>query len=406
MKFHFKNYTNLSKKDKLNILKIRNLQYVRENMYTSDIIKTEDHLKWIEGLKTRKDCIYWAIFVDNNLVGAIDLTDISLRGDFAEWGFYIENKYSGYGALVEYLGMKHFLDEMGFEKILAGVYEGNEQVYNMHKTKFNYVDAPEFSIEKDGKKFNTLILTKENWNLKKNSIEKLLNRFYNVEDVVWDSPYGISNKRMKITILTDKTSWMNKYDLILAQEFKKLGHSVKIVHSKNKLVKGDIALFLSCFEIVGEEYLRLNKNNIVVHASDLPKGKGWSPTSWQILEGKNEIPLTLFEAVKEMDAGDYYIKDKVVLNGTELIDDWQEKLGKKIIEMCLTFVKSYPNIKGTPQSGKGFVYPKRKPQDSELDINKTIAEQFNLLRVVDNEKYPAFFYYKDKKYSLKINIEN
>ena len=36
----------------------------------------------------------------------------------------------------------------------------------------------------------------------------------------------------------------------------------------------------------------MNKNNIVVHASDLPKGRGFSPMSWQILEGKNKIKLS------------------------------------------------------------------------------------------------------------------
>ena len=35
---------------------------------------------------------------------------------------------------------------------------------------------------------------------------------------------------------------------------------------------------------------------------------------------------------------------------------------------------------------------KRTPADSEIDPGKSILEQFNLLRIVDSERYPAFFY--------------
>ena len=213
-------------------------------------------------------------------------------------------------------------------------------------------------------------------------------------------------QKFKITILTNRSSWMNKYDIILEQKLNNLGHSVRIIHSKKDLTEGDIAFFLSCFEIIGDEYLQLNKNNIVVHASDLPKGKGWSPTSWQILEGKNEIPLTLFEAVNAVDAGNWYIKDTMTLNGYELVDEWQNKLGEKIIEMCLKYVENYETTEGIPQTGSETFYAKRSPKDSELDIDKTIREQFNLLRIVDNEKYPAFFEINGNRYIVKIQKSN
>ena len=50
-------------------------------------------------------------------------------------------------------------------------------------------------------------------------------------------------------------------------------------------------------------------------------------------------------------------------------------------------------------------YRKRTPSDSCLDINKSINEQFNLLRVVDNERYPAFFKKNNIKYVVKIYKE-
>lgn len=210
------------------------------------------------------------------------------------------------------------------------------------------------------------------------------------------------HKSLKILILTDSTSWMNKYNTDLKQKLEKLGHLVKLIHSKNEIENSDVAFFLSCFEIISNNLLSLSKNNIVVHASNLPKGKGWSPASWQILEGENTIPLTLFEANEKTDAGKIYIQDKLLLDGSELLDEWQKKLGKKIVQMCLEYVLKRDTIKGIPQQGEETFYKKRTPKDSELDINKTIKEQFNLLRIVDNEKYPAFFKFKNKIYTLKI----
>ena len=210
---------------------------------------------------------------------------------------------------------------------------------------------------------------------------------------------------LSITILTDESSWMNKFNKKLASFLNEAGHDVKLIRSRSELIKGDVAFFLSCFEIVGKKFLVLNKHNIVVHASALPKGKGWSPATWQILDGKNEIPLTLFEATEKVDAGDIYIRDIIKLNGSELIDEWREKLGEKIIEMCLLFIEKLmkKNLKMEAQNDNETFYPRRSPEDSRIDPEKTISEQFNLFRVVDNDFYPAFFDYKGCRYSLKIS---
>ena len=56
----------------------------------------------------------------------------------------------------------------------------------------------------------------------------------------------------------------------------------------------------------------------------------------------------------------------------------------------------------TAQLGESTYYKRRKPVDSELDISRPIRDQLNLLRVVDNERYPAFFYAHGQKYKLTI----
>lgn len=206
---------------------------------------------------------------------------------------------------------------------------------------------------------------------------------------------------MLIQILVDNiNSWIIPYAKELSDQLENKGHEVYLIHSHDKVKEGDILCLLSCEQIFKE--LHLNKHNLVVHESDLPEGKGWSPLTWQILEGIDKIPLTLFEASREVDAGAIYAKEYIDLEGHELLDEIKHKQGLKTKKLILDFVEKYPNVKASPQEGESTYYPKRTPKDSELDIGKSIKDQFDLLRVCDNERYPAFFKIDGFKYYLKI----
>jgi len=210
-----------------------------------------------------------------------------------------------------------------------------------------------------------------------------------------------------ITIIVDNpNSWFRPYAKRLVKELQKLKFKTALVKSSRQIKKGGLAFFLSCEEIVSQKTLDKSIHNLVVHASKLPKGRGMSPLSWQIEEGKNVIPVTLFEVSKKVDSGDIYFQTSVRFTGHELVDELRDRLGEVIVDLILGFVKKYPNIKGKKQRGNPTYYRRRFASDSELDVNKTIREQFNKLRVVDNERYPASFEYRGKKYIVKIYKSN
>jgi len=121
-----------------------------------------------------------------------------------------------------------------------------------------------------------------------------------------------------------------------------------------------------------------------------------------LVEGEKKIPIVLFEASEKIDEGDIYIKKYLSFEGHELHDEIREKQAQKTIELCLQFLDGYEKLEAKKQKGKSTFYKKRTPIDSELDINKTIEEQFNLLRIVNNENFPAFFYHKGQKYIMRI----
>jgi methionyl-tRNA formyltransferase len=210
---------------------------------------------------------------------------------------------------------------------------------------------------------------------------------------------------MKISILSAKDTWLNDWIVPLCEELTGLSHTLDRVFDVSRLKGGDVCLILNSQQILTREQLALHRHNLVAHASDLPRGRGMSPLNWQILEGKNRITLTLFEADTALDGGDIYLQRVIEFEGHELLDEMQATLAKNIHAVCLEFVKGFPGIveQARKQQGEASYYRTRTPADSELDPRRSLAEQFSLLRVVDNQRYPAFFRWQGKKYRLIVD---
>jgi len=214
--------------------------------------------------------------------------------------------------------------------------------------------------------------------------------------------------KLSISICTHFESWSSKFVAELIFDWTNHGHSVVWVNDHTLLSAGDVCIYLSYDTLVDLNTLNKFSNNLVANSSNLPKGRGWSPLSWQILEGHSTITVTLFEANSEIDSGPVYIKQEIHLDGHELLPELQNTLSTVIYEMCKKFIANYPeNVKDfSEQVGEPTYYEKRTSKDSELDINQTIKDQFNLLRIVDNDKYPAFFKIGKNTYIFKISKQD
>lgn len=95
----------------------------------------------------------------------------------------------------------------------------------------------------------------------------------------------------------------------------------------------------------------------------------------------------------DLDAGPIHLKTSINLNGAELVNEWRQLQAEATINLCLQWVDNYQDLINSayPQKGVASYYRRRRPADSQLDPERTLAEQFDLLRVVDNDRYPAFF---------------
>ena len=208
---------------------------------------------------------------------------------------------------------------------------------------------------------------------------------------------------MKISILNTSEQhpinpWLHKW---ITQNSE---HQISLIRSKEQLQSGDLLFLISCEEIVTAADREKFVKTLVIHASDLPNGRGWSPHVWALLAGAEELVVSLLEAEDKVDTGDVWSKLKIKIPKTALYDEINSLLFSAELQLMDFAIQNFNTVKPAKQSLQGSVsyWPKRTPKDSELDIDKTINEQFNLLRVSDPNRFPAFFYKEGKKFLLKI----
>ena len=210
-------------------------------------------------------------------------------------------------------------------------------------------------------------------------------------------------KPRKVAVVVDNPSWILPFAETLVKRITADGDEATLVRAYDHVEAGDIAYFLGCTGLASADVLARHRRNLVVHESDLPEGRGFAPLSWQILEGRKEIPVCLLEAVDgAADSGPVIYRDRLHFEGHELHDEIRRVQGEKTIELCWRFLAETTPPAGRPQEGPGSHYKRRRLEDSRLDPERTLREQFNLLRTVDNKNYPAFFDLLGQRYKVTI----
>lgn len=209
---------------------------------------------------------------------------------------------------------------------------------------------------------------------------------------------------MRITLLcSDPQHPVNVYILPWAQAQVGL-HEVDIVQSKAQLLGGDILFLISCSEIITASERALYQSSLVLHASDLPKGRGWSPHIWELLQGADAITLTLLEAEDKVDSGRIWYKKQIAVPKHALWNEINHLLFSAEVEMIDLAVQNHGlfEIQEQTDTDQATYFPRRTPKDSQIDVNKSIAEQFDLIRVCDPNRFPAYIEHLGHRYVLKL----
>lgn len=207
---------------------------------------------------------------------------------------------------------------------------------------------------------------------------------------------------MKISVICSSREHPIYPLLVEWQRCHSTSHQVELVNSTAELTGGDLLLLISCGEIIDGNVRSRYRKTLVIHASNLPEGRGWSPHIWQILEGRNSFTVTLLDAEDVVDSGAIWAQRQFTLEGHELYDEINARLFRCELELMDFAVGNFESVLPRPQHGTPSYYPRRTVDDSRIDPDRPLAEQFDLLRVADPHRFPAFFELRGQCYKLTI----
>lgn len=209
---------------------------------------------------------------------------------------------------------------------------------------------------------------------------------------------------MKVSLLcSDAQHPVNAY-LVAWMQANQAQHHITLARRKAELPGGDILFLVSCGEIVNAQDRSAYSATVVLHASAPPRGRGWSPHIWDVVHGAEEVTVSLLEAEDKIDSGRIWKQMRFPVPKHALWDEINARLFEVEIALIDFAVTHFAAIEPQAQSSdtEASYYRKRTPQDSQIDAERSIASQFDLIRVCDPHRFPAFFELHGCRYKLIV----
>jgi methionyl-tRNA formyltransferase len=178
---------------------------------------------------------------------------------------------------------------------------------------------------------------------------------------------------------------------------------VEIIRAAKQAQGGDFLFLISCQQVIQPAVRQLYRHALVIHASDLPRGRGMSPHVWQILEGHDRIVLTLLTATDPVDTGEIWQQTIVPIPRNAVFHEINRRVCEAEVQLMTWAIGNCDKHNPRPQEGVATQYRRRTPADSEIDPSKSLADVFDQLRIADPVRYPAFFHYRDRTFRISID---
>lgn len=202
---------------------------------------------------------------------------------------------------------------------------------------------------------------------------------------------------------------------IKASDFKQLADNLKTeffcdahINTKERIeqiksLKPDVAISVNWLGLISQEIINCFPNGILnCHAGDLPRYRGNATSNWAIINGENEIVLTIHKMEFDLDTGDIVFQKRFYINESMKIGELYRLFEKSVPEM---FYKSViglndKSIIQKPQKKNPSealrCYP-RIPSDSYLNWSKS-AEYLNRIVRASSEPFlGAYTYFNGEK---------
>ena len=170
-----------------------------------------------------------------------------------------------------------------------------------------------------------------------------------------------------------------------------LAHGLNVLQFANISAEGeDILRNLAPDIMVTCAYGQILKQNILdicpiwnVHASLLPKYRGSSPVQWALINGEEEVGVTIMKTERGVDTGDMILKGSIHLDGDEDSEETLEKLSSLGAELIIRALDACEN--GTvcyekQNEAEATHCRMLKKEDGLIDFSKEAIEVKNFIR--------------------------
>lgn len=126
---------------------------------------------------------------------------------------------------------------------------------------------------------------------------------------------------------------------------------------------------------------------IVFHMTDLPYGRGGSPLQNLICNGFEQTKISAIKVVRELDAGDIYLKKSISLHGTA------QEIFLRTVPIIEQMIGEIIENAVLPESQEGdvVIFERRKKEDGNIIKLETLNQVYDYIRMLDCEGYPKAY---------------
>jgi len=120
-----KNYKLLSYNEHKELLKIRNLDYVRKTATLDKIILLDEHLKWVENLDYSKQ--YFAVFYKEKIIGGVHLI---LSQPL--WGMFFKKEIEPFLSMMAVYSFLDYVKHLEIKNLYGFMKKDNKEAIKLH----------------------------------------------------------------------------------------------------------------------------------------------------------------------------------------------------------------------------------------------------------------------------------
>ncbi len=157
-------------------------------------------------------------------------------------------------------------------------------------------------------------------------------------------------------------------------------------------------------QIIDKKILDIpNRGFLGFHSSRLPEGRGGAPVNWSLIDGADEVWISLFHYEPGVDAGDVLAQGSIPVKQRDDIGTVFDALASEACRLTTSVRTDLEAgaVDTKPQSLSAASYrPRRQPQDGIIDWHREPDAQYDWIRA-QTDPYPwAYTFYQETKLTV------